>query len=297
MVVDSGFLSYQDTQRAIDNIANNFTNDYIEKAVLICKGLAVAFVILNFIKEYSKSSGKDGAPISVHTLLFNIFLIYLLINTTQILSFTDSFLSAFSKNFETMNAQGETPAQAFARWDTEYQKAVDEYYKATSSNIPILGAIEAEVTKIVDQILNGFYSVILYLVKAIAYVLELLAYPVFLIERGFLLLMMKIIAPLAFALTVLESQRGMFMKWIKIYSAIYITGLFFILINWFCNSIFIEISDLYLDRAYGGVPTDGFINGAGDRHLMQVIVFSAIVMAKIKLYSSAVSLSHRIFST
>ena len=77
MVVDSGFLSFEDTQKAIDTIANNFTNTYIENAVIICKGLAVAFVIINFIKEYSKASGKDGTPISVHTLFFNVFLIYL----------------------------------------------------------------------------------------------------------------------------------------------------------------------------------------------------------------------------
>lgn len=297
MVVDSGFLSFEDTQKAIDAIANNFTNSYIEKAVLICKGLAVAFVILNFIKAYSSSAGKQGVPISVHTLFFNIFLIYLLINTTQILAVTDSFLSGFSKNFEVMNKQGETPSQAFKRWDAEYEAAVAEYYKKTNSEIPILGEIQAQVTKIVDSIQNGFYSIILYAVKAIAYVLELLAYPVFLIERGFLLLMMKIVAPLAFALGVLEGQRSMFMKWIKIYAAIYITGLFFILINWFCNSIFIAISDQFLDRAYAGIPTDGFLYGAADRHLMQVIVFSAIVLSKIKLYSSAVSLSHRIFST
>lgn len=296
MVIDSGFLSYEDTQKAIDSIANNFTNDYIEKAVIICKGLAVAFVILNFIKEFSRSSGKDGAPISVYTLLFNVFLVYLLVNTTQILAFTDSFLSEFGKNFEAMNTRGETPAQAFNRWDAEYAAAVEDYYKKTI-NIPVLGAIERGIDLIGDYVLNGFYSVILYIVKGIAYCMELLTYPVFLIERGFLLLMMKIIAPLAFALTVLDGQRSMFMKWIKVYSAIYLTGLFFILITWFCNALFIEIADRFLDRAYGGIPSDGWLKGAGDRHLMQVIVFSAIVLAKLKLYSAAVSLSHRIFST
>lgn len=297
MVVDSGFLSFEDTQQAIDSIANSLSNEYISKAVLICKVLAVAFVIINFIKEYTKSAGKDGAPISISTWIFNIFLIVLLVNTNQVLSVTDSFLAAFSENFEALNTNGETPAQAFARWDAEFNEYVDEYYSEQFSSMPVVGDILNAVNRILDNITGGFYYIILYIVKALAYCLELLAYPVFLIERGFLLLMMKIIAPLAFALAVLDGQRSMLMRWIKIYAAIYLTGLFFILITWFCDSLFIQISDQYLERAMSGLTTDGWINGAGDRHIMQVIVFTAIAISKVKLYSSAVSLSHRIFSS
>jgi len=295
-----GFLGYDAVQSAIDSIALKITETQLGKAVIWAKGLAVAFVVLNFMKEMLKNLKSDmgGQIFSFYSAAMTLFFIFILWNTESVLGLADACLQEFSNLFKNMPGADNSMDGTFSRWCQEYEEAYTEYKRQNESSVPLIGDVYTILLSIFDLFNSAFYFIILVVIKGLAWVINGLAYPVFLIERGFLLIIMKITAPLLFALAVMEKHRDLVWRWLKIYAAIFLTGLFFILVTWFTDLLFVTLSRQFLDNAYAGQTQTAFgiETGFMDRHLIQVCFYSAIVFSKVKLYATSISIANRLFA-
>lgn len=295
-----GFFGYDAVQGAIDSISLHLSDTKIGQAVTWAKGLGVAFVILNFMKEMLRNLKPDmgGQPFSYYSVAMNLFFIFILWNTEQVLGLADACLNEFASIFKTMDGADTSIDAIFSRWCQEYEEAHAAYKQQNASSMPVIGDLYTVLLSILDLISSAFYFIVLVIVKGLAWLVNGLAYPVFLIERGFLLIIMKITAPLLFALAILEKHRDLVWRWLKIYAAIFLTGLFFILVTWFTDLLFVTMSRQFLDNAYSGVHQTVFEVDAGylDRHLIQVCFYAVIVFAKVKLYATSISIANRLFA-
>lgn len=296
-----GFFGYDAVQNALEGVSGDLTQTFLGDVVTWAIRLSVAFVILNFLRAYLNSMKpqiKDtGMPIDISSVIFTVIHVAFVAKSIEILGITDSVLTEFNNLFK-VTWDGTTVDELFSRWCQEYEEAYDMYMKDQSNDIPILGEVVNSLNAIFDLIASAFYFVVLVIIKGLAWVVHGLSYPVFLIERGFLLMMMKVTAPFIFALGVFEKFRDLVIKWFKTYAAIFVSGVFFILTTWFCDTLFINLADnFWNDTVAGNSPTVFDIEtGLMDRHLVQVCYYTMIVVAKIKLYVTSISLSNRLFS-
>ena len=88
----------------------------------------------------------------------------------------------------------------------------------------------------------------------------------------------------------LEQFRPMLMKWIRMYMAVFMTGLFFLFVTWFCDSVYYGLAEKF--NQYAGMGGTGVPDGD---NISRVILFSVVVFTKAKLYSHSITLSNRIF--
>ncbi|MFV0468635.1 MAG: hypothetical protein ACK5MK_06880 [Dysgonomonas sp.] len=302
MTVD-GFFGYEAVQKAVDALSLQAAPQ-ITSFMNVVKGLAIGFVLLNWIRDAIESTKSIGSgkvnyfPVAPSQIIFGIFYIAIISNSTVILTALDTLMAEYVGDFK-LQGSGTSISVIFNRWCAEYEQLDELVRQQEESNIPVLGGIYNGIQHILDVITGAFYFVILVIVKGIAWIVNTIAYPVFLIERGFLLFAMKITAPLVFALAALKEYRELFYKWIKVYCAIFITGLFFIVVTWFCDQLFISLADNFNSNAMNGIHQGdifGLDLGYKDRHLVQVCFYTMIGIAKVKLYQSSISLSNRIFA-
>jgi hypothetical protein len=302
-MITDGWFGYEAVQNAIDALSLR-ANPQIDTFLNVVKILAVAFILLNWIREAIESTKNVGIgkvnyfPVSLSSLIFGIFYIAVVVNSMNILTACDTLLTEYVADFKLENS-GTSVGERFDKWCAEYEQTEQVIMQQEESNVPILGNIYSGIARFLDLIQDGFYFIILVIIKGIAWVIHTISYPVFLIERGFLLFVMKLIAPLVFALAALKEYRELFYKWIKVYCAIFITGLFFIVVTWFCDQLFITLSDNFSSNAASGIY-QGDILGMDatyrDRHMVRVCFYAMIAIAKVKLYTSSISLANRIFS-
>jgi len=300
--MDDGFFGYQAIQSAVDALSTKAAPQ-ITSFLNVVRGLAVAFILLNWIREWIESTKSIGVgrvnyfPVAPSSIIFGIAYIAVVANAPAILTACDTLMAEYVGDF-TLQGSGTSVTEIFNRWCAEFDQLDELVRQQKESNIPVLGGIYNGIHQILDLISGAFYFVILVIVKGIAWLINAIAYPVFLIERGFLLFAMKLTAPLVFALAALKEYRDLFYKWIKVYCAIFITGLFFIVVTWFCDQLFITLADNFNSNAMHGIHQGeilGFDTGYKDRHLVQVCFYTMIGIAKVKLYQSSISLANRIF--
>lgn len=298
-----GWFGYEAVQKAVDALSLQAAPQ-ITSFLIVVKGLAVGFILLNWIREAIESTKGIGIgkvnylPVSFSSLIFGICYIAVVANSTNILTACDTLMAEYVGDFK-LQGSGTSISDIFNRWCAEYEQMAELVKQQEESNIPVLGGIYNGVMMILDLIESAFYFVILVIIKGIAWVIHTISYPVFLIDRGFLLFAMKLTAPLVFALAALKEYRELFYKWIKVYCAIFITGLFFIVVTWFCDQLFITMADNFNSNAANGIQQGDIIGldvGYRDRHLVQVCFYAMIAIAKVKLYTSSISLANRIFS-
>jgi hypothetical protein len=298
-----GFFGYEAVQKAVDALSLQAAPQ-ITSFQNIVKGLAIAFILLNWIREAIESTKNLGIgkvnyfPVSLSSLIFGIFYIAVAANSTNILTACDTLMAEYVGDFR-LQGNSTSVSDIFNSWCAEYEQMEELVRQQEESNIPVLGGIYNGVMLILDLIDSAFYFVILVIIKGLAWIVHTVAYPVFLIERGFLLFAMKLTAPLVFALAALKEYRVLFYKWIKVYCAIFITGLFFIVVTWFCDQLFITLADNFNSNAAGGIHQGDIMGpdvGYRDRHLIQICFYTMIAIAKVKLYQSSISLANRIFA-
>jgi hypothetical protein len=298
-----GFFGYEAVQKAVDALSLQAAPQ-IASFLTVVKGLAIGFILLNWIREAIESTKNLGTgrvnyfPVSLSSLVFGICYIAVVANSTNILTACDTLMAEYVGDFK-LQGSGTSVSGIFNRWCAEYEQMEELVRQQEESGIPVLGGIYNGVMMILDLIDSAFYFVILVIVKGLAWIVHTIAYPVFLIERGFLLFAMKLTAPLVFALAALKEYRELFYKWIKVYCAIFITGLFFIVVTWFCDQLFVTLSDNFNSNAAGGIHQGdvfGLDVGYRDRHMIQVCFYAMIAVAKVKLYQSGISLANRIFA-
>lgn len=291
-----GFLSYNAINQAVHEIVDQ-AGVNISAILVGCKTLAIAFLIINWLKEFveRKIDPEDGEkkifPVSLKSLAFGMMYITIIISWVPITQTVDNILGAYVDSFEI--SEDSNSSSILAEFNKRYESEKLKESLDLQEDNSITGLLGSLITLLQDISYGIFYGIILYLVKAIAFIVNIIAYPIFHIERAFLLFLMNIVGPLVVALAAFDKFRELIYRWFKVYCAIFITGLFFVYVNWFCEELFSHLYDNFCTQTLNGSITEYDYQ---DRHLIEVCIFTMIAIAKVKLYSSSISLSNRIFS-
>ncbi|CAK7073959.1 hypothetical protein [Tissierella sp.] len=291
-----GFLNYNAINQAVHTLVEQ-AGINISAVLVGSKVLAIAFLLINWLKEFieRKIDPEDGEkkvfPVSLKSLAFGMIYISIIVSWIPITETVDNILGAYVDSFEISEDSNSTTL--FAEFNRRYDsERLNESLELPEDN-SVIGLLGSLVTLLKDISYGIFFGIILYLVKAIAFVVNLIAYPIFHIERAFLLFLMNIVGPLVIALAAFDKFRELIYKWFKVYCAIFMTGLFFVYVNWFCEGLFSLLYNNFCDKTLNGSITE---YNYQDRHLIEVCIFTMIAITKVKLYSSSISLSNRIFS-
>lgn len=291
-----GFLNYEAINTAVHTVINN-SNINVAGVMIGCRVLALAFILINWLKEMPKRKGnpeeskKNLLPIGLDSLAGGVMYMLVVVSWPQITQTVDNILGSYVESFD-ISEQSKSLSM-LAEFDRRYdQERLKESLDLPADN-SVTGMLGSLLTLFEDVLYGTFYGIILYIVKAIAWLVSVIAYPIFLLERAFLLFLMNIIGPLVIAMAALDKYRDMIYRWFKVYCAVFITGLFFVYVNWFCESIFEALYNIFRDNVLAN-NADGF--DYQDRHMVEVCIFTAIALTKVKLFGSAISLSNRIFA-
>lgn len=276
----------QVTQSIIDQAGS-----MVKPLMIGTKVLAIGFLIVNWMQqllEYmdEKNNGKSPLfPFTPSKIIYSILYITLIVNINVFLNGADDLLGSYSEHFKLENSQEMySPIEQIIKLDMETEETLNN-------------TVGEKATGFINVFINAVYNLanmvnvfwwVLGLMKIIAWLVNVVVYPMFLLERSFLLMILQIALPLVLALGAFEKFRPMVWNWFKIYIAVYMTGLFFLFATWFCDQFYITMSERHL--ASGGAEM-GAIFAA------KSIVFMVIVFTKVKLFQASISLSNRIFKS
>lgn len=292
--MDDGFLGFEAISKATETVVNHCAPQ-IDILMTSAKTLAVSFLLLNWLREYieekreAQKAGKPMLPVSFKQIFYSILYIMIILNWQTLINTLDNGLTAYVSSFDLEN--NVVMNDRFAEWDKYFEEQRLQNEKGESTSV--LTTISDALTLLVDYISYGTSYILLNIVKGISWFINLIAYPVFLIERAFLLFIMKMIFPLVLALGAIERFREKFYKWIMVYCSIFVTGLFFLFVTWFCEGIFAALYNNFTVN-----PSGTFLGsdlGYLDRHTVEICIFTVIAFAKVKLYGSSINLASRLF--
>lgn len=275
------------TYETVTSVTNEIllTNNAVISGIFIAvKTLAISFVLLTWLKEYLQGIDKTGQklPISFYSIGKGIACILLIAQFNVVTDLLDKGLGAYESSFnieasDNMYSIGES-------WMDEYDENIIEEEEQKGFLGRAWDGIQNGVSFLKNAVDIWYW--ILQIVKFIAWGVNMMVYPIFLLERGFLLLIMKIALPLILALWMIPAYKQIVAKWVMLYCAIFITGLFFILATQFC------------DAAYAMLAQQDNVSWAFEfyQNAGKTATFLIIAFAKVKLYKGAVDLSYKIFN-
>lgn len=276
------YLSYE----AITSAANNMvfeSSSVLTGAMYGVKGIAILFILLTWMKNYIEGlkDPENHRGISWDKIFFGILYVLLVINCDYISNVADGVLGSYEKSF---NISASTEMYSFTEsWITDMQDEIieEEEEKGFWSNI--IDKVSGFASSAKDLFVNfgDIWWWLFLVIKGIAWFVNLIVYPIFLLERSFLLMLMKFAMPLILALGALKSYRKLVSRWLALYCAVFITGLFFILATQFC------------DQVFGGIVMDSGIINANDS---KALLFIVIAFAKAKLYKGGKDLADKLFN-
>ncbi len=266
----------------IDTIYQTIQNsEFSQYTIGGMKTLAVLFFLINILKKYNEGAvDKDGYTwgLSPGELIKNFVVVILVIFSTQVLGFFDSILVAIESQYRS-TAPALLPLQMQDMPLEEDVGALDMFQKAMAL------LYDALVTP-----LYGF-KIFAFIIGLFLWILDLFIYPLFLVERFFLLGIMRAFFPLVISLAVFEKFRTLAYNFFKLYAAVYMLVPAFFLVNVFINAIYTEINTNFWTNLFG---TD-----VGSRFFAPVVELGSvgfIVFLKFKLYKRATSFTLRLFT-
>ena len=252
------------------------------------KVLALAFILINWGKKLlegmdrAKEEGKSFS-LKPTDIVYGMLYILLVANINAVTDGMEDLLASYAGSFQVENSQRlYNPLEELLLVD-ETQNMPQETWM--DSGVAIMSRFAETLTNAVDP----FYW-ILSILKVLAWLINVIVYPIFMLERAFILMILKVMLPLVLALAALDEFRGMLMKWVRMYMAVYMTGLFFLFVTWFCDSVYYSMAERF--NQYGGMGGLGIPDGD---NLTRLILFTVVVFAKTKLYSHSITLSDKIF--
>lgn len=252
------------------------------------KILAVSFILVNWGKRLIEGMDKakeEGKSFSIKPtdILYGILYIVLILNINLVTDTLDNLLSSYASSFEVENSQRMyNPLEELLLVDGTEGMAQDTWMDA---GVAMMSRFAETLTNVIDP-----FFWILSILKVLAWLINVIVYPIFMLERAFILMILKVVLPLVLALAALEEFRGMLMKWIRMYMAVFMTGLFFLFVTWFCDSVYYGLAEKF--NQYAGIGGTGVPDGD---NIGRIILFSVVVFTKAKLYSHSITLSNRIF--
>lgn len=251
-------FTYDNFVRIFDNINTSIHDTTI---MMVIKSLALTFILLNIIKKLvdsKNSKNSDGATkVLIGEIVISFAYIIFILCAPLLLKVLDGFMGA-----------------------------VNDYIMARCELIKIeLGVVDADASLLgMEQ--RGIAGICIKVVDFIGWLVNATAYPMFMIERGFLLVVLTIMLPFILALGALEKFRDIAWNWIRLYLAVFLTGGLFILAN-----AIIEVAR----TQFFNILKIGLLQGQVLNGFSQVGLAIVFTFVKVRLYTAAVSISYKLF--
>lgn len=280
-------LSQESLTRITQEIVSG-VDSMIAPVFLGTKILAVAFILINWGKKLLEGMDKakeegSGFSLKPTDILYGMLYILLIMNINLLTDGLDNLLASYAGSFEVENSQSMyNPLEELILVDETRNMPNEDWMDA---GVAVMSSFAETLTNVIDP----FYW-LLSILKAVAWLVNVIVYPIFMLERAFLLMILKVVLPLVLALAALEEFRPMLMKWIRMYMAVFMTGLFFLFVTWFCDSAYYGMARMF--NQYAGIAGTGTPDGD---NITRLILFTVVVFTKVKLYGHSITLSNKIF--
>ena len=278
----------QETLTEITQQVVSSVDSMIAPLFLGTKVLAMVFILINWSKKLLEGmdkarEGGKGFSIKPTDILYGILYILLILNIDILTDAMDNLLASYAGSFQVENSQSMyNPLEELILVDETRNMAQEDWMDA---GIAVMSRFAETLTNVIDP----FYW-LLSLLKGVSWLINVMVYPVYMLERAFILMILKVVLPLVLALAALEEFRPMLMKWIRMYMAVFMTGLFFLFVTWFCDSIYYGLAAKF--NQYAGIAGTGTPDGD---NITRLILFTVVVITKTKLYGHSITLSNKIF--
>lgn len=278
----------QETLTEITQQVVSSVDSMIAPLFLGTKVLAMVFILINWSKKLLEGMDKareegKGFSIKPTDILYGMLYILLILNIDILTDAMDNLLASYAGSFQVENSQSMyNPLEELILVDETRNMAQEDWMDA---GIAVMSRFAETLTNVIDP----FYW-LLSLLKGVSWLVNVMVYPVYMLERAFILMILKVVLPLVLALAALEEFRPMLMKWIRMYMAVFMTGLFFLFVTWFCDSVYYGLAAKF--NQYAGIAGTGTPDGD---NITRLILFTVVVITKTKLYGHSITLSNKIF--
>lgn len=278
----------QESITAITSQVISSVDSMIAPVFLGTKILATAFILVNWGKKLLEGMDrgkeeKSGFSLKPTDVVYGMGYILLILNIGLLTQGMEELLASYSASFQVENSQRMyNPLEELILVDETQNMAQEDWI---DTGVAVMSRFAETLTNVIDP----FYW-ILGILKVVAWLVNVIVYPVFMLERAFLLMILKVMLPLVLALAALEEFRPMLMKWVRMYMAVYMTGLFFLFVTWFCDSVYYGLAERF--NQYAGMGGWGIPDGD---NITRLILFTVVVIAKTKLYGHSITLLDKIF--
>ncbi len=234
----------------------------------VVKVLAVGFLIFNFVMLYWKDSAENTQRSSTAGLSFSslskyIISVLLVLFSTQILSFLDSFLLLIDQKF--IEISPPNMPIPLANYSVEEVDS-DGWDLLKTAGLKLLNPL-------------GFvYEFAAFVITFLVWLLDLFIFPLFLAERFFLLMVMRVFFPVVITFSVLEKFQDLQIRFYKLYIGVWLIVPALFLVNIFINKTYEVFPKIF--------NTSGGTDNMNDTFLkLGASIF--ILLLKFKLYSVA----------
>ena len=197
-------MSFIVTQEKVAQVFTDLSaSDIYSGTLTIIKTLAVSLIILNWLKElikYTNNPFKDErAPISISTILESVLYMFLIISCTYFIDILNNIVTEISSGF------------SFTGNNDLY--SIDQRWLFDEDNQIAAGdSTDVSILQILDSIYNSFDPLfaILTILKWISWLVSIIVFPIFYIERESMLFIMKLVFPIVLAIGAFHQYRPLF---------------------------------------------------------------------------------------
>lgn len=245
---------------------------HLEQLTNSLKIIAIAFFLLNvYTNMFSKLGNRLGnaqLPFDQSKLFSSVFMVLLIIFYDKLLGFLDGILLGLDGTYSHFSPTD------FAIEEPELKVSEDEADSESMMKEFAADAIQifADPTYIIFKLLEG-----------IAWVVDVAMYGIFLLERFFIIGLLKVLGAFAIAISVFEKFRDLFYKWIKLYIAVYLLIFPFFLILGFAAFAFEFFSEPLKQFPIGTTP-------------IKVVLLTILIWFKLRLFKKSYDIVYKVFA-
>lgn len=252
--VDTSLLGYENIIRAFNTIQAHID---IHPAMLTVKVLASSFILLNILKKWSESRLNTNISLTPWDIITSFAYILLIFGYTEILYYIEGFGKVFEGYIlESINTitDGMT---------------IKSYYESTP---PRWGTFSVGIINL-SSILIGILDFIGWLVNT-------MAFAGFMIERGFLLILLNLTFPFVICLATLKSFRELLLNWVRLYFSVYLIAVVLLAGNVVIDALYSALLSNYIEDETGLIDTSDWI---------RVVLVFTLVFSKVMIYKGGIN--------
>lgn len=259
-----------------------FSGKIISDIILAFKLLAIALFLLsiwtNMVSKMTRSWGVDNEtsdlPYNSNKLLTSFIFVLLISIYDKLLLFLDGMFLPLDHYFSASSPLGITIVEESVEQETSL------HWKNAITNI---GTIFGSLT-LGDSFGSNLLTAFFY---SIAKAIDAMIFGLFLIERFFMLGLLKLLGPFAIAVSIYKAGNEHFMRWLKLYIATFLLIIPFFLVIGFSNTIATIISN-----AVTKIPIVDVLMGRS----IEVGILIFLIWVKLKLFKKSYDMVYKLFA-